>query len=472
MRMKRHPLITQLQRLATDRWSRRALRTVLQAASVAVGVWCAGLGAGLLWGWIIDLRLLTALSLAILGIALATLLRRPLRPAEVARRLDRRFHLNEQLATSVEVLATGAPLSPVVARLIDRSARTAMSVHQHVRQRQAAPWTDLFTLLALVIVAAGLFLLSGTGGLRLDAGAVTLPPLVQPLDPAQPLSAGIPPVLAGDDQVAPLTGTAESESPGSTGNAAGAQPAQSAVSSTAGLDPQTLEALADALRDQGATRPAADALDRGDTAAAARNLRELADQADSLSEQARQALAEALRDAARDIERRNPSLASQLRQSARDLERENSAARGLDELAQAIDQSGAAAATAPPADGPAGESPQNGQQGDLPGQAGADGAQPGAGEQTGQGSSAGNNPAGEQRPIAPAGRLGVEGQPVALDAQGGGQPAGTENNPATTLPGGSGSTSGGSAGTGGAIGADPLRIPLDERDVVQGYFQP
>ncbi|PMP83120.1 MAG: hypothetical protein C0183_08840, partial [Roseiflexus castenholzii] len=101
--------------------------------------------------------------------------------------------------------------------------------------------------------------------------------------------------------------------------------------------------------------------------------------------------------------------------------------------------------------------------------------QPGAeGEgQTGpSGSAAGNNPSGEQRPIAPAGRLGVEGQPAPLEVQGGGQSTGATNNPNATLQGSVGTASGGQPGTGGTIGADPLRIPLDERDVVQEYFQP
>ena len=61
---------------------------------------------------------------------------------------------------------------------------------------------------------------------------------------------------------------------------------------------------------------------------------------------------------------------------------------------------------------------------------------------------------------------------MTIEAQGGGQGTGVINNPDASLQSGVGTVSGGESGTGGAIGADPLRIPLDERNVVQEYFQP
>lgn len=41
---RQHLLMKQLQRLARERWMRRALRTILQSTSIALGVWCAGMG--------------------------------------------------------------------------------------------------------------------------------------------------------------------------------------------------------------------------------------------------------------------------------------------------------------------------------------------------------------------------------------------------------------------------------------------
>ncbi len=470
MSERQHPLVQRLQRLATERWTRRALRTILQSASIALGVWCAGMGANLLWDWNIGVPELTALALAIVGVALLSLLRPPMRPAEVARRLDRRFQLNEQLATAVEMVQVDPRSSAMTARLLDRSTATVQQVHQYVRRQQTAPWTDLFTLLALLLVAGGLALMAGIGSLSLNPSVASLPTLPQQSAPLPLPMEGMDP-LPGSDQLIPLDG-GEEMLPFRPGVSAGNQQSTSAPSQQASLsqaDPQTLEALANALRDLGATRPAAEALDRGDTDAAAQRLRELADQAGALSEEARQALSRELQDAARDIERRDPALAGQVRQSARDLARQQSAAQGLEELAQAIDQMGESAAdsSASPSNEPGNEG-QASSPGGPSGQPGAEGE-----SQTGpSGSTAGNNPSGEQRPIAPAGRLGVEGQPVTIEAQGGGQSTGASNNPNATLQGGAGTAFGGQPGTGGAIGADPLRIPLDERDVVQEYFQP
>lgn len=468
---RQHPLMKQLRRLARERWARRALRTILQSVSIALGVWCAGMGANLLWNWNIGAPELTALALAIVGIGLASLLRPPMRPAEVARRLDRRFNLNEQLATAVEMVQVDPrSSSAMTARLLDRSTATVHQVHQYIRQRQAAPWADLLTLLALMLVAGGLALISGIGSLSLNPSAASLPALPQQTVPLPfPMEEMVP--MPGSEQIIPLEG-GEEMLPFRPGNSAGNQQSASAPSQQSApslADPQTLEALANALRDLGATRPVADALDRGDTDAAAQRLRELADQAGALSEEARQALSRALQEAARDIERRDPALAGQVRQSARDLARQQSAAQGLEELAQAIDQMGEASAASSAS--PSNERGNEGQASTPGGPSGQPGAE---GEsQTGpSGSAAGNNPSGEQRPIAPAGRLGVEGQPVTIEAQGGGQSAGATNNPNATLQGSAGTVFGGQPGTGGAIGADPLRIPLDERNVVQEYFQP
>lgn len=471
MPKRQHPLVKRLQRLATERWARRALRTMLQSTSIALGVWCAGMGANLLWNWNIGVPELTALALAIVGVALLSLLRPPMRPAEAARRLDRRFHLNEQLATAVEMVqGDSCSSSSMTARLLDRSTATVQQVHQYIRQCQAAPWTDLVTLAALLLVAGGLALMSGIGSLSLNPLAASLPMLPQQgAPPPLPIEDMAP--LPGSDQVIPLEG-GEATLPFRPGNSAGNQQSASASpqqSAPSPADMQTLEALANALRDVGATRPVAEALDRGDTDAAAQRLRELADQAGALSEEARRAISRALEEAARDIERRDPALAGQVRQSARDLKRQQSAAQGLEKLARAVDQMGDAATANST---PSSNEPGNEGQASAPGgESGPPGAE-GTSQQSASGSAAGNNPSGEQRPIAPAGRLGVEGQPALLEAQGGGQSTDATNNPNATLQGSVGTAFGGRPGSGGAIGADPLRIPLDERDVVQEYFQP
>src|SRR3712207_3400565 len=99
----RQNLYQQLDQLATDRWARRGVRTLLRAAWLAACVWCIGLGGHLLWGWPLRYDMLAILSLGLIGSGVILLLRPKLSPRDAARRLDRRFHLDEQLATAVEV---------------------------------------------------------------------------------------------------------------------------------------------------------------------------------------------------------------------------------------------------------------------------------------------------------------------------------------------------------------------------------
>ena len=72
-------------------------------------------------------------------------------------------------------------------------------------------------------------------------------------------------------------------------------------------------------------------------------------------------------------------------------------------------------------------------------------------------------------------RLGVEGQPVPLDSAGQGDIPAEPSGPLQPGQGQQrpGFTQGGNSSNQRVdVGADPLRVPLDERDVVQEYFQP
>lgn len=468
----KHTLYSQLDRMVTDRWAWHSLRRLLRACWIGLCVCCIGLGGSLVWGWPMRLEWLGAAALACIAVALATMLRPRMRPEESARRLDRRFGLNEQLATAIEVAASNPQPGTVGAQLVSQATRTARGLRQHVRKQQRMPWLEMLTLLAIGIAAAGLFLLSGIGSPWLSGQAAALPPLPQAADPAdlfpdEPpessqqtgLAAGEESALGGGDQAG------STQAAGAGGEAGDQQGAGTQQSSMSQADRQAMEALADALRDQGATRPAAEALDRGDANRAAQELRALADQAGQLSEASRGDLSDNLREAARTVERAAPQMADQMRDSASGLEGgRQEASQALDDLAQAIDEM---------AGGQAGQGQQAGQQGEQAGQgqAGQAGDQSGQGQQGGQAGSAGNAPGGQQRPVQPE-RLGVDGRPVELSAEGGGQQGAEPARPGTTVPGGTGSTGGGDPGAAGAVGPDPLRIPLDERDVVQEYFNP
>jgi len=462
--MRQH-LFHNLNQLATDRWARRGIRMLLRAAWLGVSIWCIGLGGHLVWGWPLRTNILAALGLATLGIAIALLLRPRLKPHEAARRLDRRFHLDEQLATAVEVAATNPPPGSIAARLIADSSHTSELLRRRIAKRQSLPWHDLLTLAMLGLVALGLSIIVGIGAPNLGTNALPIPPLSEAQDPNEQ--------LPREPQAPP---NSQNGAPGTTNTAN--QP-------TGVGDPQIIQALADALRDQGITRPAAAALDRGDLAGAARELRALADQASQLPQDTLSDLADRLREAADQIGGRNQSLANQLEDSADELDQGGrSAAQALDDLARAIEQLPTTTADLAGQVDQAGQANQSGesdqagqpdQSGDQSGQAQSQNQGSDQAQGQGNGSGAGNGPGGEQRQADTSDRLGVEGQPVPLESDGVGDvPA----QPSGPLQGGAGDTKPGfaqgdaSSGQRVEVGADPLRVPIDERDVVQEYFQP
>ncbi len=436
---------------------------LLRAAWLSVCIWCIALGGHMLWGWPLRTNVVGASALAIIGGAVVLLLRPRLVPRAAAGRLDRRFHLDEQLATAVEVAATNPPPGSIAARLVMESSHTAELLHRRIARRQQPPWQDMLTLLALGLVAIGLWVISGVGFPNLAAGALPLPPLASAQDPVRQL---------------PQEPQAPGQQPGQATPGDPGQPAQTgsnAQASAAG-DPRTIQALADALRDQGATRPAAEALDRGDLAGAAQQLRALADQASQLSQAARDDLANALEHAAQQIAGSDPQLADQLNQSADGLKQGGqAAAKALDDLARAIEQLPQAQ---PGQQAGQNSQPTPGQQDGADGQAGQGGDQ-GQGQGQGQGNrtGAGSGSNDEQRQAAPTSRLGVEGQAVPLESSGAGDvPAQSSDNkpPTSAGAGGNGGFTQGGASSDQRVqvGDDPLRVPVDERDVVQGYFQP
>ena len=407
---------------------------LLRSSTLALAFVCLALGLHLLtalplrWTWVGAIALICIAGGALL------VLRPRMRPPEVARRLDRRFRLGEQLSTALEV---GAEADGVGAYLHDHARRTMAQIRRQVAVRQRFPWAELALVLALAMLLAGMLLLSGIGATPPGVAAEPLPPLAAAPNPSERF-----PEEPFQPPPAPQPGPGDAPAPGPG-------------------DTASVAALADALRDQSVTRPAAEALDQGDVGAAAASLRELAGQAGELSDQARSDLAESLRQAADQIAQSNPALAEQLRESADGLaEGDQQAAAALENLADAVEQLGQGQQ---PGEGAAGEGAAGEGQGEGQGQGGA-----GAGQ--------GSLP-GEQREGNPADRLGVDGVPLELESDGPGNTP-TQGNPdGPTAPGGGSAGGGGfSSGSPSAapveIGDDPLRIPADLRDVVQDYFSP
>jgi hypothetical protein len=508
----RQSLFLQLNRMATERWFERVLRRLLRTTWLALCVWCIGIGASLALGQTPDLRLIGVFSLAVLAIGLIWLLfERRMTAQMVARRLDQRFRLHEQLATALEVAGTTPANTGIAALLLDQSTQTLRQVRRIAAQRRRWPWSELITLVALLLVAIGLFFVAGIGQPNLAADPAPLPTLLgsagdaltdEPLDPLNraqltPGQEGGDPAAGGDQassgdgqQSGQGQGQGQSQdgsAPGEEGTQAGqpqpgSQGQQNVNNQNQVSDPaaqQNVDAIANALRDQGVTRSAADALDRGDLQSAAQQLRELADQASALSDATRRDLANDLRRAASEIQQNNAELAQQLRESASGIERGDAmAAEGLDQLAQAIEGLG-------------GQPPGPNQQGQGQGQGAGEASQPGngqpsqgqqapgqggqgQGDQAGSGGGAGNVGAGEQRPIDTNGRIGADGQPLPIEVQGPGTTSGPPPEQATAggVTAVGGVTGGNASSSAGGSGPDPLRVPLDERDVVQDYFTP
>jgi hypothetical protein len=438
----RDSLQIKLDRLAADRWARRGVRILLRASVLALSLICiaAGVqlisGAAVRWPWVI------AAALVCIAGGAALVLQPRMRAREVARRLDRRFRLGEQLSTALEV---GPGADGVGAYLHERARRNLSQIRRHIGLRQRFPWSELALVLALGMLLVGLLLLTGIGS-GLPTGAVEpLPPLAAPVDPAEQFP---------EEPFQPPPGA--EPGPGT----AAPSPADAAA----------LAALADALRDQSVTRPAAEALDQGDPSAAAQSLRELADQASGLSDQARGELADALREAADEIGQSDPDRAEQIRQSADAIDAgAQEAAQGLEGLADAVEQLGQGQA---PAEGQGEGQSQGAGQGQ--GEAQGEGQGGGAGEGQGAGAGQGSLP-GQQRESSSE-RLGVDGVPLELEAEGEGDTPTQGDAEGDPSPGGNSAPGGFSSGPPSServvVGDDPLRIPADLRDVVQDYFSP
>src|SRR5689334_4849013 len=147
----RYALLSELDLLIAERHARRGLRTLLRAAWLAVCLWCISLGGNLLWGWPVHPLLLGALSLALLAGGALLAWRGRLTRLAAARRLDRRFRLEEQLATAVEVSLANPASDGLSAQLVEQAATTAVRVRGYLRKRGRPPWSDMLALCSMAL---------------------------------------------------------------------------------------------------------------------------------------------------------------------------------------------------------------------------------------------------------------------------------------------------------------------------------
>ncbi len=431
--MRQESFQQRLEQLLNNRWdgARQTLHKGFQALVFSLLSCAGGLGFKYGLGWPIELNIEIALGLA--GTAFGFLLliqpRKPIR--KVAERLDRRFNLHEQLVTALEVSKSNQ-VEGVAGYLLEQANQTTSHVQTYVQKRRKFPWADLSGMISVIFLGCGILLLAGLDApLELSAPQESLPQLAPPLT----------------DEQFPEEELKENNEPQPEPS-----PAPAASNSPAPLEQQALQTLADALRDQSVTRPAAEALDQGKPEEAAQKLRGLADQAGQISPETRRSLGESLWEAAKGLDQNLPDLAAQLRENATNLQRDDEkVAQALEGVAGALENLGGQGQKQQA------KTPEQGQgQGD-----GAPSAAP--------------RPPSDQRQHQPSERLGVEGVPLDLAAEGSGDGS-------TSAADGGKDAAGGAGGFQQAAsspstenvqaGQDPLRIPADLRDVVQEYFSP
>jgi hypothetical protein len=394
----------------------------------------------------------------------------PLSLRRLAGRLDRRFQLYDQLTAAYQVAERG-PANYVETDLVEASAFTLNEIRRRLIFKFAIPWTDL--QLAALVAAAAFAVFTWAAAHNAPPSPVIPSASYEPLPPV-----GLEPLV----ELPGIPSDAQTNRAGQIG-------ASPDAADTAGLleaaDAQAiLDALAEALSEPPITQSAAAALSQGDTEQAADELRDLAQDADSLSEGARRTLAEALRAAADSLESTAPDQAEALRDAASALEQQTSneaardaaAADALGDLAQMIESADGTRAQDNNREGAgAGDAGEGITQ---PGE-GSDGNAEGAGQQAGEGESGSTGDGGggyrEEASTGSVYSLQQSAVPVPLRR-------GESLDPGTLRPAEDPTLAQDrrsvpyvhleAAGAGGEQPSDPLTIPWRLRNVIQRYFSP
>jgi len=436
------PFIRVLHRLRLAFWRRRVIHWLVRAAWLALlvptGVMIGYLG----WGWQVPWPYWVYPMLLVWATVMLWAMR-PIPLGKIVNRLDDRLGLRTRLITAYEVSQTDETAdNPVVPRLLQETVTMLIDLRGQVRLFNRQLWLEIQTLTGVIAMLAALVLLDA-----LSPRLPNVPP--DPLPPPIPEPSAAE-IIPPDPQLAPPPFAPDMQ-----------------IQQPAAI-PQALEALADALRDQAASRDAATAIDQGDLSAAAESLRRLADQLPELSEEAQQALGDALQQAADDIGEGLPGLTEPLAQGSQALEEGDpgQAGQALDELAAALEalEAQPPEIAAQPEPAPTGEETAPAAEDE-----GESGAEPG-----GEAGETDNQP--DPEPAAEEERLGVEGQPLELepeddldervlqpaelDAEAGDRR--TQDSPFAR--------SGVNADN--ALGPDPLAYPWDKREIIRRYFTP
>lgn len=381
----------------------------LLAGSIIRGLW---LGLLIVTGWVLlalsgigALPPIFAIAVLIclgLGSGVAYGMLHRIDPSAVAVMLDRTFGLHERLTTANDRQATvsrdGAVA--VVPRLqLADAANTLGEVLNELPRSVYIPVREIIALLVVVMVLlTGLF--------------AYVPDRLLPAVSDAPVPRFVPASeRLANPQVAdsPRATTPEQPAPSASDVQQQAAAAQQAR--------EDLGVLGEALEDHPITKAASDAIGAGDYAAASDLIRTAASEAPGVAQDGREALADDLDAAADRIAPTNPELAESSREAADGLRQGGpEAARGLEGLADNVDQ--VAGVVAPEQAAPrAPEQSEAGGQGDpgqaqagLVGDTGQSGGESSQNSDTSEGSSASSDPSQQT-----AGETGDPGEGVAAE---------------------------------------------------------
>lgn len=268
----------------------------------------------LVWFWAVTIPL---------GMVLA-LLQRPGR-WRTAWMLDHTFQLRDRMTTAIEAIDQPAPEikngAPMNYLQLADAANVAIGLRADPRFRIHPPAREVSLAILTGLLLMSLLFLRGVGG-----------SVAELVDPSVPEF-----VPAAERRTA--AGTTDSPAdPSERPPSVAEVQAQADKSQTTKDD---LNEVADALDQNALTQPAADAIRDGDYATAAQSLRDVAQQADEMSPQARSDLADALDDAAAATDETSPSLSNSAANAAGGLREGGDAAEdGLRDLGDAVDLAG------------------------------------------------------------------------------------------------------------------------------------
>ncbi len=313
-----------IDRIATRIWIQRALAIIARGIWLTLVLGCLWLIVDLLGGPALNFDILLGIgALLLIGSLVIAGLSRPTRE-QVARMLDRSFVLQERVSTALGNIGVDVPAEGERARVIYlqvADAANAITVAQeHAAFRLRPPVRELVMAIALGLAFAALAFARGAGGgippTQSNVVPAFVPAAEQFVQPEQQAQ-------AHDAQAVPTVEEVQ-------------QMMQNSIDNQ-----QDLKLLADALSDHAMTREAANLINEGNYTEAAEELRDIANQADQLSDQARTELSSDLSQAAGEMSEGNKTLSESTEQAAEGLQEGGDPAKdGMRDLANAVEQSG------------------------------------------------------------------------------------------------------------------------------------